>query len=84
MEYNKAESNKIKDSVTTRLESLLGRLDKLHHRMSSTVDRIIGPSPRPAEQDSIGNTDCLRRGIDRAHELVNLIENEFDRLGDGL
>jgi len=83
MEYNKAERTKQKDSVTTRLESLLGRLDKVHHRLSGSVDRIIGPSPRPADGADPSH-ECLRRGIDRAHELVNMIESELDRLNDGL
>lgn len=72
-----------KDSVTTRLESLIGRLDKLNHRLEMTVDRILGPTPRPAD-DTAQTTDCIRRGLDRAHELVSYCESQLDRLADGL
>lgn len=82
-DYNKAPSTSPKDSLTTRLESLLGRFEKNNHRLSSVVDRLIGPSPRPAEDKDI-NHDCLRRAIDRGHELMNAYESELDRLGDSL
>jgi hypothetical protein len=83
-EYNKLPNTAPKDSVTTRLESLLGRLEKAHHRLSNVVDRILGPSPRPADNDVQQDSGCLRRGIDRGHELVGALESELDRLGDGL
>ena len=84
MEYATKTSAPPKDSVTTRLESLLGRLDKANHRLAGTVDRILGPVPRPAEDKDQPSHDCVRRGIDRAHELMTVYESELDRLGDNL
>lgn len=83
MEYSTKTSTPPKDSLTTRLESLLGRLEKANHRLSITVDRLIGPTPRPADGVE-PNSDCIRRQIDRGHELMNAYESELDRLGDQL
>jgi hypothetical protein len=82
-EYAKGPSPTTKDSLTTRLESLLGRLEKNNHRLSNVVDRLIGPSPSQVQEKDT-NHDCLRRAIDRGHELMNAYESELDRLGDSL
>lgn len=81
-----APPNKLKDvnTVTSRLESLLGRLDKVGHKLFITADRILGPSPSPTGESTSGTEGGIRQGIDRAHELVTIIECQLDRLGDGL
>lgn len=84
--YNETSTAPItKDSLLSASTSAIERLANIRERLAKIADTLHGPSPRPAtDRPGQPEANSLRRNVDNTHQMINLIDNEIERIENRL